>query len=273
MAASPDDALAQRQTDAKRREVLERLEDWLEAPMVVLAIVWVALLVVELTWGESRTFEILGTIIWGLFMIEFATKFVLAPDKTAHLKSTWLTALSLLLPALRLFRVGRLVRVFRVARVGRGLRLVRVLTSLNRGMHALGATLSRRGFAYVSTLTLLVTFAGAAGMYAFERDGDGGHSLDSYGTALWWTAMLMTTMGSEVWPQTVEGRVLCFVLSLYAFTIFGYVTAMLATFFIGQDAARGDEPESPPAIVALRSEIAALRHELRARGNVHDLRR
>ncbi len=40
--------------------------------------------------------------------------------------------------------------------------------------------------------------------------------------------MIMTTMGS--WPQTPEGRVLCLLLAVYAFAVFGYVTAMLAAF-------------------------------------------
>jgi voltage-gated potassium channel len=35
-------------------------------------------------------------------------------------------------------------------------------------MKALAATMERRGFGYVAAFTLLVTLAGAAGMYAFE---------------------------------------------------------------------------------------------------------
>jgi len=38
----------------------------------------------------------------------------------------------------------------------------------------------------------------------------------SCGEALWWTAMIMTTMGSQYWPQTIEGRMLCVFLALYA---------------------------------------------------------
>jgi voltage-gated potassium channel len=141
------------------------------------------------------------------------------------------------------------------------LQLVRVVSSLNRGMKALGASLSRRGFGYVVALTLLVTFAGAAGMYAFENEAPGG--LHSYGEALWWTAMIMTTMGSEYWPQTAEGRVLCVFLALYAFGVFGYMTAALATFFIGRDAEDdGAELTGAKQLVALRDEMTALREEI-----------
>ena len=98
----------------------------------------------------------------------------------------------------------------------------------------------RRGFAYVSVLTLLVLFLGAAGIYNLENGGSDSQGIHDYGTALWWTAMLMTTLGPTSWPVTVGGRVLCFFLGLYAFTVFGYVTATLATFFIDRDADRPD---------------------------------
>jgi voltage-gated potassium channel len=247
----------------QRREVLQQLEDWLETPMLVLGFVWLALLLVEFIRGLSPLLETIGIVIWVVFILDFALKFFLAPDKSDYLKANWLTALALFVPALRVFRIVRVVRVLRAAKAARGLRLLRVVTSLNRGMRALSASMGRRGFGYVLALTLIVMLSGAAGMYAFENNLEG-NGLHSYGEALWWTAMLLTSLGSEYWPQTAEGRVLCFLLSLYGFAVFGYVTATLATFFIGRDA-ESDEAEVAGAkqIEALRTEIAALRGEIR----------
>lgn len=246
----------------ERREVLQLLENWLETPMLVLGFVWLALLVVELIRGLSPLLETAGTVIWVIFIVDFGVKFMLAPHKLAYLKSNWLTVIALLVPALRVFRLVRVVRLLRVARAARGMRMVRVVTSLNRGMKALSASLGRRGFGYVIGLTGLVTFAGAAGMFAFENEIPNGFK--SYGEALWWTAMLLTSLGSEYWPQTGEGRVLCFLLSLYGFAVFGYVTATLATFFVGRDA-ESEEAELAGAesIKALTFEITALRAEIR----------
>lgn len=253
----------QEELDRERYELLQRLADWLETPMLILAFVWLALLVGELIWGESLAFEIIGTAIWVIFILNFVVEFILAPRKTAYLKSNWLTAISLLVPALRIFRIFRVVRLLRLTRVGRGLRLFRVVSSLNRGMRALAANLQRRGFSYVLALTVLVVFAGAAGMYAFESEVPGG--LNNYGEALWWTAMVLTTMGSQYWPQTFEGRVLCFFLALYAFAVFGYVTATLATFFVGRDAEDSEaELAGSDELAALRNELRALREEIRA---------
>ena len=139
------------------------------------------------------------------------------------------------------------------------------MTSLNRGMQPLGATMRRRGFDHVVALSLLMTLTGAAGMYAFEPYAPDGKGLPDYGTALWWTTMLMTTMGSAYWLQTAEGRVLCLVLALYACPIFGYVTATLATFFIGRDADHHEaELAGACSIEALRAETAALRRDIQA---------
>jgi voltage-gated potassium channel len=142
---------------------------------------------------------------------------------------------------------------------------VRVVTSLNRGMKALGATMRRRGFGYVLALTVLITFAGAAGMYSFERAAPGGQGFASYGEALWWTAMLLTSLGSAYWPQSAEGRILCLLLALYGFAVFGYLTATLASFFIGRDA-EDDEAELASAedVRGVQGEIAALREAVRA---------
>lgn len=245
------------QQEDERESTLEQLQEWLEKPMLVLSFAWLALLVIELIWGLNRALWIVGQAIWVVFIIEFALSLVIAPDKTRFVQRNLLKALALVAPALRILRIARFVRLARIGRASRGLRLLRLVSSINRGMNALGAALSRRGFGYVLALTLIVTLVGAAGMYALEREAPGG-GFESYTAALWWTAMIITTMGSEYWPKTPDGRVLCLFLALYAFTVFGYVTATLATFFIGRDA-RSDEAALKEDIAALRAELARLR--------------
>ncbi len=252
--------------EGERDEILARLEGWLELPMLVLGFVWLALLVIELVHGLTPFLETLGIVIWVIFILDFLVRFSLAPRKLAFLKRSWLTAIALVIPALRVFQVARLWSVLQAARATRGIRLVRVITSLNRGMRALGASMGRRGFGYVMALTFIVIVAGAAGMYAFES-GPLERGFADYADALWWTAMIMTTLGSDYWPQSAEGRVLGFILSVYAVAVFGYITAALASFFVGRDA---DSAEGEVAGVrnleALAAEIRALRAELRDLG-------
>jgi voltage-gated potassium channel len=174
-------------------------------------------------------------VIWGVFVLEFLLEFATAPSKRVYLQQRWITALSLALPALRLLRLVRVVRAARVAGAARGLRLARLLSTINRGMRGLALGFRRRGLGYLVVVTLLIAVTGAAGMYRFELDAPDGPGFPDYGTALWWTAMLLTTMGSDYWPRTAEGRFLCLLLAVYAFAVFGYVTAAIAAYFVDRD--------------------------------------
>ena len=203
------------QLQHERYQLLQQLTDWLETPMLVLGFGWLLLLGVELLWGLTPALELVGTVIWMIFILDFLLKFILAPHKLSFLKQNIITLISLLVPALRLFR---LARVFRAARAVRSLRLVKVVGSLNRGMKALSASFGRRGVGYVLGLTGVVLLLGAAGMYAFEKDAPDG--LRTYPEALWWTAMLLISMGSDYWPRTGEGQVLCFLLALCGVWLF-----------------------------------------------------
>jgi voltage-gated potassium channel len=247
----------------ERARLLETLEQHLERPMIALAFVWLALLILELAMGERGWTVVLSIIIWIIFILDFAVRLALAPSKLTFLKRNWLTALSLVVPALRGLRLFALGRFVQIGRVSRGARLVRVVSSVNRGMSALSSTMRRRGFGYVILLTIIVVLAGAAGMLAFEKQVPIKPGIHTYGEAVWWTAMIITTMGTDYWPQTGEGRLLCFLLALYAFAVFGYVTATIATFFIGRDA---EELKGKTAVEnsvnALRAEITALRDQL-----------
>lgn len=235
----------------ERSKLLHSIEKLLEGPMLFFGFVWLLLLVVEFIWGLPRYLMYLGYTIWVLFVIDFLVKFFLAPGKLAFLKKNWLTAISLLIPALRLFRIFRVVRMLQGLR---GIRLVRVVSSLNRSMKSLGSTMHRRGFAYVMLLVLLATFAGAAGMYGMEK---GNQGFENYGMALWWTAMRITTAGSDFWPQTPEGRGLALLLTIFGYVIFGYVTATLASYFVGRDA----EEETAP--MASSGDVASLEKQIR----------
>lgn len=245
---------------AERWDALGELEDWLQMPMLVLSFVWLVLVLVELAWGSARILEVFGTAIWVVFIAEFALRLTLAPDKPAFLGRNWLTVLALAVPALRLFRG---LRVLQLARAARGMKLVRIVGTANRGMNALRATMRRRGLGYAVLLSLLVTLLGAGGMLAFEPASEVEGGFEGFADALWWTAMLMTTLGSEYWPQTGEGRLLCFLLALFAFAVFGYITASFASFFVDRDS-QDRSAVGAAELAALQAELAALRQALQA---------
>ena len=230
--------------------------------MLLLSLAWIALYVVEEVRGLTPLLQWVSHAIWAVFIAHFAAEFALAPAKRVFLRRNWLSLIALALPALRVFRVLRVARSLRTVGWLRSVRMMRAVGTFNRGMRALGRAMQRRGAGYVIALTAVVTLIGAAGMFAFEREA-AASGIDSFGDALWWTAMIMTTMGSEHWPQSAAGRVLCVGLSLYAFAVFGYVTATLASFFVGRDAG-GEGAAGAAQIAQLAAQVEALREQLAA---------
>lgn len=243
-----------------RWRLLSDLDQWLRMPVVLLSLTWLAIVTWELVSGSTELLTTIGTVIWVLFIIEFVVRFALAPRKAPFLRSNWLTVIALAVPALRLVKA---LSVLRAARALRSIRLVRIVGTANRSMIALKTSLRRRGVGYVAGLTLLVVALGAAGMLNLEngRDVDGGFT--SYGDALWWTGMLIASIGTDFWPATTEGRLLAMLLAMYGLAVFGYIAATLASFFVGRDAQETAGPLASSADVRrLLMELRALRAEI-----------
>lgn len=81
-------------------------------------------------------------------------------------------------------------------------------------MNALRASLRRRGLGCVRATAATMVLLCAGGLLAFEpaHEVEGGFA--HHGAAVWWTGMRVAIGGSESWPQTAEGRTVCFQLAL-----------------------------------------------------------
>lgn len=261
-----------------RWELLHHIACLTCTPMTVLSFVWVGLVIVNLVSGLPPFLQALSTAIWALFVLDFVVEVIVAPHKLTYLRQHWLTVISLALPAFSMLRILQALRIVRVAAMSGSFSLLGIITACNRGMVATRRILGHRKLGYVATLTLLITLAGAAGMYSFENPAtlrahgygavvQSGGGLHSYGEAVWWTAMIMTTMGSAYWPVTLAGRILCWLLALYAFGVFGYITATIASYFLGRSGQTETQQEEKAANVdasAIQRELTAMHQQLAA---------
>jgi voltage-gated potassium channel len=113
-------------------------------------------------------------------------------------------------------------------------------------------------------LALVSVLIGAAAGYVLEA-GAPDAPITGFGDALWWSAALVTTVGSELYPVTAPGRVLGIVLMLYAVGVFSYFIASIASVLVGLDAQQPPD-ESTDKGIAVRlnpDEIEALRSVLK----------
>ena len=265
--------IRRQQLSRQRRGLLRTLSSLLDTPMTMLAFVWVILMIVDFSGYQSHALEVAGSVIWMLFIAHFALEFWIAPHKLRYIKTNWLTAIALALPAFRMLRALRYLRVLRAAGVGRGVFLLRWVTSVNRGAKATRRALRRRGFVYVLALTLLIDFSGAAAMYVFENplalqsgrlSESSQEGIHSYGEALWWTSMMMTTMGSDYFPKSTEGRLVALALAIYAFAIFGYITATVASLIIQADHKQAHSGAHHPPTTSQAEYIQSVLDQLQA---------
>lgn len=67
----------------ERWRALKHLDEWLRTPMLLLSLAWLALIVIDLTVGTSPLLAFFTTVIWIIFIAEFAVRFPAGATQTA----------------------------------------------------------------------------------------------------------------------------------------------------------------------------------------------
>jgi len=253
-----------REDRAAREEVREKLDRYLDVPLALASVVVVLLIIVQLSGEVSEPWqgrlEALSWALWSLFFLEFLVKFALAPVKRRYVREHPLDVLIVLLPFLRFLRLAR------VLRATRALPVLRLLIFGGRGSESTLALLKRRRLGQLAIVSAMVILLGAAAGFLLEAEAPGGQ-IRTFGNALWWSATLVTTVGSELYPVTVGGRILGFLLMLYAIGIFSYFIGAIASVLVESDARRNPEAEKGDGVSLSRRELEALRSILERADN------
>lgn len=169
---------------------------------------WLELVAVILNWGT-----------WLVFLAEFVLLLRAAPDKRQWLRHHPLELVIVFLtppvlpPQLQALRVFRLLRLVRLVR----------LASLSREVFSL------EGLGYASLLAVLTIFAGGAVFKAFES---GQHLTEWQST--YWAITTMTTVGSDIYPQTVGGQITASVLVIVGIGFVALLTGAIAQRFFAE---------------------------------------
>lgn len=237
---------AKAHVDRERHELLRHVDQALTGPIMFLSIVWLAVVIGVLFNPHDPTLIRAMWALWAVFVLQFLAEFVIAPVKLDYLRQHWITAVSLLMPAFGVLRVLPILQMVFTAQSGGYFVLLQLLTSTNRGFRAMGRLIHGRGLGYVAGLSVVVIFGGAGGMLFFEspqavRAVGASGGLTSFGDALWYSAMQITTVGSAYGPVTAQGRILSFLITVFGVSVAGYVTASVATYLVGKDRKEDDE--------------------------------
>jgi voltage-gated potassium channel len=173
----------------------------------------------------STIIQTLDTVVCVLFFTDFIVRFRRAESKREFMRWGWIDLLACI-PNVDLLRFGRMVRVLRIIRLLRGIRVgQRVISVLLQNK-------PKSAFASVMLTTiLLVTFSSIAVLIAEQGPESNIKSADD---AIWWSVTTITTVGyGDRYPTSIEGRVIAMVLMLSGVGLFGTLSGLVASLFLG----------------------------------------
>jgi voltage-gated potassium channel len=232
-----------------------RVHTPLEPVVLGAALALIPVLIIEAdttspAWRDVAT--VANWIIWAIFAAELAAVLVFAPRKRAALRAHWLDVaivvltIPLLSKALAWLRLARLLRLARfVVIVARALQAERRLTSGD----------SLRVAAILTVTAIVVAGAAQSAVSAGE--------FSSLWDGVWWAVVTVTTVGyGDLYPTTVQGRLIGMVLMFVGIGFLSLLTAAVASRFVKQE--RGNEhDELMETLRRIEADVADLKSRTR----------
>lgn len=150
----------------------------------------------DLSGGWARAFDVSTWTIWAVFVLDFLAKLVLAPSPLGFLRRHWIAILMLVVPTLRLLRLGALLRL------GRALPAARVVSTSYRAT-GVARRLVRSRASFLGAVAAIATLAAAELIWLAER---GHRTFANFGDALIWAAAAVLALQADPSPATTAGR-------------------------------------------------------------------
>jgi voltage-gated potassium channel len=176
----------------------------------------------------SDVLQFLDTLVCVLLLADFGVRFYKAESKLAFLKWGWIDLIASI-PNVPALRVGRLVRILRIIRLLRAMRATQKVSSvLLKDKFKTGVA------SVILTSFLLVVFCSIGILICEQQAPDA--NIKTAGDAFWWSVSTITTVGyGDVYPVTTEGRILAMILMVSGIGLFGVLSGLAASIFMGQE--------------------------------------
>ena len=189
--------------------------------------------------GETGTWiTVVDWTIWAIFAVDVAFDLHDEGWHPGFWRRHWV---GVAIVALTFPFTPLLLHGMRLVRLARAVRLMRVFATTSEAARGLGATVGRRGMAYVAMVTVLVIASGAGGIVIVEPDLAHGR----YWDGVWWAIVTTTTVGyGDIAPGTVTGRLIATVLMLTGIGLASTLSGSVGAYFVAGEEARSEEHTS-----------------------------
>jgi voltage-gated potassium channel len=202
----------------------QRIQDRLEWPVVLAALLTIPILVIQESdfgepWGTVAT--VLNWVTWLTFLGEAVIMLSVVPDRRSWLRHHLIdVAVVVITPpfAPQAWQNGRLFRLIRL------LRLIRVF--------ALRRLLSLEGMKYAAVVAVGTVIVGGAVFSAVEETDRRGTVITTW-DGIWWAITTVTTVGyGDIVPESTGGRIIGITIMLVGIGFVALLTAFIADRFI-----------------------------------------
>lgn len=218
----------------------QRISEW---PLTLAAFLFLAAYAWEVIGNLVGPHAVLAEVVmaatWAVFLVDYAANLALAPKRWRWFRRHILDLLIVVLPLLR------------------PLRLLRLLTLLSILQRTAGTAFRGRVVLYAAGASVLLIFVAALAVLDVERSAPGSN-ITTFGTALWWAFVTITTVGyGDFTPLTIMGRLIAGALMLGGIALLGVVTATIASWIVERVATKEEDAQA-----ATRGEIRALEQQV-----------
>jgi voltage-gated potassium channel len=174
----------------------------------------------------SLVLEFVDDFVCVIFLIEFIVRFYNAESKLKFMRWGWIDLISSI-PTLEYLRFGRIFRLIRLLRIFRAIRSMKELVNHFQKNRVESAVMS------MFILTVLLLIFSSISILKVEDVPDG--NIKTASDAIWWAFGTITTMGyGDYYPVTTAGRIVAGILILFGVGLFGTLSGLITSWFIGQ---------------------------------------
>lgn len=226
----------------------EKLDRWskrMEWPLTAAALLFLAAYATQIIAKPTGLVDVAAEtviwITWVVFLVDYLVRLTITEHRWRwfyrHLLDLAIVALPMLRP----------------------LRLMRFLTVIALVQRGAGNILRGRVVVYTVGAALLVLLISALAVLDAEQ---GQGTIDTFGEALWWAFVTMTTVGyGDFYPVTFIGRCVAAGLMVGGIALIGAVTATLASWIVEKVADQTTKTEHATAdqVEQLRTELAEVK--------------
>ncbi|WP_370574997.1 potassium channel family protein [Methanomethylovorans sp.] len=215
-------------------EIAKRIEDKIEKPMIILALLVIPVLLVELGILTANPFYMslaakIDDLIWCIFLFEYLLLVSLHSNKIQYTKKNWLNVLILIIsPPILSPPSFASARSLRFLKFLRELRFLRILIPLIRGARPIYDICTKNSFHHITFITVLLIVSSGLifGWIEHYNIFDG----------VWWAITTVTTVGyGDIYPTTNFGRFVAVILMFIGIAFVSILIANIASYFVNKE--------------------------------------